>query len=100
VNPLAKKTEGPRYLQNEVQRTWRMALKVGWRKTLPSRVFKIQVRLEKGKTRLNKSAYLELACFDSLCGAFFSNTSTRWRPFSGIETFPPSTISFAVIFRP
>src|SRR6202043_1919509 len=75
-----QRERGPSDPQNDSQQAGRMALKVGWGKTLPSRVFKVKVRLEKGKTRLNKSDYLELACFESLCGAFFSNTSTRWRP--------------------
>src|SRR6266550_3410427 len=60
----------------------------------------LQVRQEKGKTQLNNSDYLELISFDTLCGALFCRTSTRWRPVSGIETFPPSTISLAVILRP
>jgi hypothetical protein len=44
--------------------------------------------------------YLLDAFADSLCGAFFCNTRTRCCPYSGIEAFPPSTISLAVILRP
>jgi hypothetical protein len=38
--------------------------------------------------------------FDSLCGEFFCNTSTRWRPDGGTPTWPSITISLAVSLRP
>jgi hypothetical protein len=50
-------------------------------------------------TNVNRDYLLEFLA-DSLCGAFFCNTRTRWWPDAGIETLPPSTISRAVILRP
>src|ERR1700690_1013655 len=40
-------------------------------------------------------SFLEL-----LRGEFFSSTPTKWRPDSGMPTFPPTTISRAVNFWP
>ena len=37
---------------------------------------------------------------DSLCGAFFCKTLTRWRPDAGTAILFPSTISRAVTLRP
>jgi len=53
-----------------------------------------------GKASNGNRDYLLDAFADSLCGAFFCNTRTRCCPDSGIEAFPPSTISLAVILRP
>ena len=53
-----------------------------------------------GETANHNCDYLLDAFSDSLCGAFFCNTRTRCCPDSGIEAFPPSTISLAVILRP
>jgi hypothetical protein len=48
----------------------------------------------------NRDYLLSAAFADSLCGAFFCSTRTRCCPDSGVEAFPPSTISLAVILRP
>ena len=53
-----------------------------------------------GKASKSNRDYLLDAFADSLCGAFFCNTRTRCCPDFGIEAFPPSMISRAVILRP
>src|SRR5689334_17306616 len=55
-----------------------------------------QLRIERG----GDGPYRFVDCVDSLCGAFFSNTATKWRPDAGTVIRLPVTIFRAVSFRP
>lgn len=52
------------------------------------------------RLRASSDYLLPADSFDSLCGEFFCNTLTRWRPDGGTPMCPSSTISLAVSLRP
>jgi len=92
-----KRIQAPSCLQNILNELSRCP-KVWWCKNVLSAFSTSRSRFarKKGKMRLNNSDYLELISFDSLCGALFCKDFDEMAAGSGIETFPPRTISLAM----